>query len=235
MATFSGTSAGPVGPNDLWSQFTALLRASQQPSRAPTIQEYDADPSVAILRGETGIPMASGGMLSTPGAQQQAGPGVTPADRVNARAQAQADARLRSQVAPGTNPADLFGLGGGDWASAWRQATTPQDSLIGHLIRQQVSGPNVSSGLAGLFNSASGPYGQLQQAAAYTAPARNNRQARMYEADTAQDIAKMKYGTANRVLGQLSNLLANPNQMTGFETDYGASAMLRPTNLRRYF
>ena len=185
------------------------------------------------MRGETGVPMASGGLTPAAGAQQ---PNVTPADRVNARAQSLADARLRNQTAPGTNPWDMFGMGNGDWASAWRNATTPQDNLIEHLIRKQVSGPNVSSGLAGLFNSGSGPYGQMQAAAAYTAPARNDRQARMYEADTARDIAGLKYGTANTIARQFANALGGQGlPMTGVQTDYGASARLNPVDFRRFF
>lgn len=167
----------------------------------------------------------AGGMLGTPGGQPQ---GVTPQDRVNARAQFQADARLRDQTRPQTTLADLFGIGGGDWASQWGNQADPRNRI----------NQNFYQGLGldtGIFNSPTGPYGQLQQAAVLSAPARNDRQARMYEADVAKDIAGMKYGTAKQVLGQLSNLLGGRQQLNGFETDYGASAMLRPTNLRRYF
>lgn len=166
----------------------------------------------------------SGGLLTTPGPQ------VTAQDRVNARAQARADARLQNELRTPTSLADLFGVGDGDWASQWWRMQKPGSS--------QYAGYSPAGGLndlMGAFNSASGPYGQLQTAAAYTAPARNDRQARMYEADTSRDIAKMKYSTANRVLSNLANLMQGGQQMNGFETDYGASAMLRPTNLKRFF
>lgn len=166
----------------------------------------------------------SGGLLTTPGPQ------VTAQDRVNARAQARADARLQNELRTPTSLADLFGVGDGDWASQWGRLQKPGSS--------QYAGYSPAGGLndlMGAFNSASGPYGQMQAAAAYTAPARNDRQARMYEADTSRDIAKMKYSTANRVLSNLANLMQGGQQMNGFETDYGASAMLRPTNLKRFF
>lgn len=183
--------------------------------------------------GAGGPSAAYGNQAGAPAGTQA--PAMTAQDRVNARAQALADARLRNQTERPTTAADLFGVGGGDWASAWLAAQQPRQTPFDIQVGRQLAGPNVSSGLAGLFNSASGPYGQMQAAAAYTAPARNDRQARMYEADAAKEIANMKYSTANRVLGNLANLMSSPAQMNGFETDYGASARLQPTNIRRYF
>lgn len=215
----------------------------------PGQQGYIADPgnpfAQQIASGQRAAPSVyqpyyakAGGSVADggPGAAygNQAGaaaqPQMTAQDRVNARAQARADARLQNELRTPTSLADLFGVGDGDWASQWGRLQKPGSS--------QYAGYSPAGGLndlMGAFNSASGPYGQMQAAAAYTAPARNDRQARMYEADTSRDIAKMKYSTANRVLSNLANLMQGGQQMNGFETDYGASAMLRPTNLKRFF
>lgn len=212
----------------------------------PGQQGYIADPgnpfAQQIASGQRAAPsvyqpyynQTAGGSVADggPGAaygNQVGAPAITAQDRVNARAQARADARLQNELRTPTSLADLFGVGDGDWASQWGRMQKPGSS--------RYAGYSPAGGLndlMGAFNSASGPYGQLQTAAAYTAPARNDRQARMYEADTAKEIARMKTGTANRVLSNLANLMQG-NQMNGFETDYGASAMLRPTNLKRFF
>lgn len=205
---------------------------------------YIADPFAGQIAAGTRAPVSvyqpytatasNGGSVADggPGAaygNRAAAPAMTAQDRVNARAQALADARLRNQTQPKTSMADLFGVGGGDWASQWGKANDP---------RSQISN-NFYGGLGldtDIFNSASGPYGQLQMAAAYTAPARNDRQARMYEADTSKDIAQMKYGTAGKIASQLANLIGGgAGPMTGLQTDYGASAKLNPVDFRRFF
>lgn len=208
---------------DPGNPFAGQIASGQR--AAPSVYE----PYYAPKSGGT---VADGGPGAAYGNQAGAAaqPQMTAQDRVNARAQALADARLQNQIKTPTGLADLFGVGGGDWASQWGKQANPQSS--------QYAGYSPAGGLndlMGAFNSASGPYGQLQSAAAYTAPARNDRQARMYEADTTKDIAKMKYSTANRVLSNLANLMQGGQQMNGFETDYGASAMLKPTNLKRFF
>lgn len=182
-----------------------------------------------LIQDAEGFPVGMQGTEST--AQ-----GIAPQDRVNARAQALSDARLRDRIGTGPrNPWDSFGLGGGDWAGAWQNATRPQTDLRSLLGAQMLAGPNTQNGLAGLFNSASGPYGQLQAAAAFTAPARHDSAARRYEADTQRDVARMKYGTANKIASQLANLIGNGGPMTGLQTDYGMSAQLKPVDLRRFF
>lgn len=206
-------------------QQIASMNAGPSQRAAPSVYEpyyHNAQAGGSIADGGPGA--AYGNQAGAPAA------GITAQDRVNARAQARADSRLQNELKTPTGLADLFGVGGGDWASQWGKQANPQSS--------QYAGYSPAGGLndlMGAFNSASGPYGQLQSAAAYTAPARNDRQARMYEADTTKDIAKMKYSTANRVLSNLANLMQGGQQMNGFETDYGASAMLKPTNLKRFF
>lgn len=208
------------------AQIAAMSGARQAP--ATTSNDWLAQLiALSEAGGASGGSVADGGPGAAYGNQAGA-PAITAQDRVNARAQALADARLRNQTQPQTNLADLFGVGGGDWASQWGKQADPRSRINSNFYQ--------GLGLdTDIFNSPTGPYGQLQMAAAYSAPARNDRQARMYEADTAKEIARMKTGTANRVLSNLANLMSNPNQMNGFETDYGASAMLKPTNLRRFF
>lgn len=226
----SNTYSDYMGRSLSYDQAQAYLHGARQPQASQSSPRGQAAPQAASPQATTQAPQqGSGGLTGAAGGQpapQQ--DKITSQDLVNLRAAGLAGARLQNQIKPQTSLADLFGVGGGDWASQWGKQADP---------RSQISN-NFYSGLGldtDLFNSASGPYGQLQLAAAHTAPARNDRQARMYEADTAKDIAGMKYGTAKQVLGQLANLMSNPSQMNGFETDYGASAMLKPTNLRRFF
>ncbi len=117
-----------------------------------------------------------------------------------------------------------FGQGGGDWAKAWTKQMSPLQSNF----MKMYGGIDTD-----LFNSASGPYGQMQQAAAYTAPARNDRQAREYEADTSRYIADRKYDTASQLFSQLQQAINKPN-IAGVETDYGAFAKVMPTLMAKY-
>lgn len=180
-----------------------------------------------------------GGNIGQGGPTQQ-GPAPqapTPQQRVMGRAQIEGDARLANRIGQNNrNPWDMFGMGGGDWASAWQNANRPTSGLFGHLAGQMLAGPQTSGGLAGLFNSAAGPYGQMQAAAAYTAPSRHDASARRYEADTQRDVAKLKYGTAGTIARQLMNMIGGgAGPMTGLSTDYGASAQLKPVDFRRFF
>jgi len=184
--------------------------------------------------------MAADGIFPSSGSSgggQSSQVAVTPQDRVRNNAIARNEARVSRDVRNTTSSAwDNFGIGGGDWASAWQNAQRPQTDLRSLLGGQMLAGPNTTSGLAGLFNSASGPYGQMQLAAALTAPSRNDAAARRYEADTQKDIAGLKYGTANKIASQLANLIGGGMApLTGLQTDYGMSAHLKPTDLRRFF
>lgn len=163
------------------------------------------------------------------------GGGRTSQQQVQDRAQIEAAARLRDRIQQQTTPADLFGVGGGDWASAWLKAQQKDPGMFGSLVQQQMAGPQATTGLAGLFNNAGGPYGQLQSAAAYIAPSKADERARKYEADTQRAIADKKYNTSQAIAGNLARLIGSGVQpMQGLTTDYGASAMLKPTNTRRF-
>lgn len=163
------------------------------------------------------------------------GGGRTSQQQVQDRAQIEAAARLRDRIQQQTTPADLFGVGGGDWASAWLKAQQKDPGMFGSLVQQQMAGPQTTTGLAGLFNNAGGPYGQLQSAAAYIAPSKADERARKYEADTQRAIADKKYNTSQAIAGNLARLIGSGVQpMQGLTTDYGASAMLKPTNTRRF-
>lgn len=163
------------------------------------------------------------------------GGGRTSQQQVQDRAQMEMAARLRDRIQQQTKPEDLFGVGGGDWASAWLKAQQKDPGIFGAQVQQQMAGPQTTTGLAGLFNNAGGPYGQLQSAAAYIAPSKADERARKYEADTQRAIADKKYNTSQAIAGNLARLIGSGVQpMQGLTTDYGASAMLKPTNTRRY-
>lgn len=128
------------------------------------------------------------------------------------------------------NPGMHFGQGGGDWASAWTQAQQPKQGIFDALIGNQVRGfTGYGDQLNNLYNSPSGPYGQMQAAAAYTAPARSQR----YVADSNERIADRKYDAAESMFGRLSQAL-QPN-VANVETDYGAFAKVMPTIMAKYF
>lgn len=122
------------------------------------------------------------------------------------------------------NPGMHFGKGGGDWASAWTRQMSPLQSNFMKMY----------GGLdTDLFNSASGPYGQLQQAAAYTAPARSNRYVADRESETAKYLSDNRRAMAESMFGQLQQAINRPN-IAGVETDYGAFAKVMPTLMAKY-
>lgn len=198
-----------------------------------------ADPaSLAIAQGRSPAPPQQSQQQGTPSADAYMGGPGTAANpqlaEVQARAKAQAMARLNNQTG-GNSLMNLFGVGDGDWAAQFGRLTQEKPSLFGSLVGQQMAGPNTSSGLAGLFNNASGPYGQMQAAAAMTAAPRADERARRYEADTQRSIAGMKYGTAKQVASQLANMIGNNAPLTSIQTDYGAGLNLKPVDFRRFF
>lgn len=117
-----------------------------------------------------------------------------------------------------------FGKGGGDWASAWSRQMSPLQSNF----MKMYGGIDTD-----LFNSASGPYGQMQQAAAYTAPARSERYVADRESETAKYLSDNKRSMAENMFGQLAQALTQPN-VAGVETDYGAFAKVMPTLMAKY-
>lgn len=122
------------------------------------------------------------------------------------------------------NPGMHFGQGGGDWARAWTQAQQPLQSNF----MKMYGGIDTD-----LFNSPSGPYGQFQQAAAYTAPARSQRYVADVNANADRYIADRKYDTIGQLFGQLSDRLAGPS-VANVESDYGAFAKVMPTIMQKY-
>lgn len=122
------------------------------------------------------------------------------------------------------NPGMQFGKGGGDWAKAWSRQMSPLQSNF----MKMYGGIDTD-----LFNSASGPYGQMQQAAAYTAPARSQRYVADRESETAKYLSDNKRSMAENMFGQLANALQQPN-VAGVETDYGAFAKVMPTIMAKY-
>jgi len=160
--------------------------------------------------------------------QQQAKAVPTPADRLRERGIAIGDAKTNAKIA------QITGAGGNPWGPFGPQQQRRTPSIWEQLVAKQLAGPNTTSGLAGLFNSAEGPYGQLQMAAAMMAPAKADERARRYEADTSRAIARDRNKTVDNLASRLMNLVGGA-PMTGLTTDYGMSAELKPVNFRRFF
>lgn len=120
------------------------------------------------------------------------------------------------------NPGMQFGKGGGDWASAWSKAMQPQRGIFDSIVGNQVgSFLDYGKGLNQTFNSATGPYGQMQAAAVATAPSRAQRA-----------ISKDKLGMLSGLFDQMS---ANKTpSVSSVETDYGAYAKMLPSLMKKY-
>ena len=120
------------------------------------------------------------------------------------------------------NPGMQFGKGGGDWASAWSKAMQPQRGIFESLVGNQLgSFLDYGKGLNQTFNSATGPYGQMQAAAVATAPSRAQRA-----------ISKDKLGMLSGLFDQMS---ANKTpSVSSVETDYGAYAKMLPSLMKKY-
>lgn len=89
-----------------------------------------------------------------------------------------------------------------------------------------------------IFNSATGPYGQLQAAAIATAPSRAARDIARIEAETARQVNSSRTATANRLIdallsgGGIGAFGGAGVPLTGVKTDYGAGVRLSPIFLR---
>lgn len=132
-------------------------------------------------------------------------------------------------------------MGGGLPANQWEFAgqvmrqNTPAGPGQAVMGNQLGAFTNYGAGLNSLYNSASGPYGQLQAAAAYIAPSKYDAQARRFEA-AAQLAAEREKASAKRdIARQIVNSMGGVGRgVTGFETDYGAGASLAPVQTRRF-
>ena len=137
------------------------------------------------------------------------------------------------------NPMSHFGRGGGDWASQFGRMTEPRPGIFGAIVGNQA---NLAAGGYGnqlnqTFNSPAGPYGQMQAAAAATAPARASRDIAAMQTAADRDIARMRFDTTRDLFGTLLGRMGgigSPGQVSGIETDYGAFAKMKPASAKKY-
>ncbi len=139
------------------------------------------------------------------------------------------------------NPMMHFGQGGGDWASQFGRMTEPRPGIFGAIAGNQA---NLAAGgyanqLNQTFNSPSGPYGQMQAAAAVTAPARASRDIAAMQTSADRDIARMRFDTTQELFGKLLGRMGQAGDVqsqpiSGIETDYGGFAKITPNSAKKY-
>lgn len=165
---------------------------------------------------------------------------VTPAAIARQRAiQAEEVRRRQNQQRQGERPSDLFGMGQGDWAGVWERMQQPRGNLFDALAGNQVNAfLNYDNQLDRAYNSPVGPYGQFQQAAAYTAPARASRDIAKIESEANKYIADRKFGSQDYMASKLFEALGGVGANTPgrIVTSYGASVTPEgaPPSLSRY-